>query len=371
MLHTSCSTSCPNDLKYSVITLFHQGIHIFVLTLCLSVLINSTYCMEGFAQSVSVKDISIVDHDSVHVPDEYEVEEGDTLWLISQEFFQDPWLWPNLWALNPHITNPHWIYPGDVIRLKWSPRSQQNAEDDLNLKPVGYSADLKKVVQKVINKGMIVEKQDPGIGVLVASPEAKTYLATGDVAYIKVGDVNRLQLNQKLSIYRPTKKVLHPDLKEIVGQKVLLVGTIEVIAKGRNNKLAKVKIIQAHQEIERGDLIVTEVPPLVEVNPVKNLVDLEGVILDGLQDFSEFAQYHVIFLDVGKKDGVQVGNRLSVVRQGDGLLNFEEEEDQAMPIEAIGEVLVIATQQKTSTALITRSKIELRKGDQVLMLRNY
>ena len=89
-------------------------------------------------------DISIVDDESVHVPDEYEVEEGDTLWLISQEFFQDPWLWPNLWALNPHITNPHWIYPGDLIRLKWNPRIQRNTNDNLALKPVGYSADLKK-----------------------------------------------------------------------------------------------------------------------------------------------------------------------------------------------------------------------------------
>jgi hypothetical protein len=316
-------------------------------------------------------DISIVDDESVHVPDEYEVEEGDTLWLISQEFFQDPWLWPNLWALNPHITNPHWIYPGDLIRLKWNPRIQRNNNNDLALKPVGYSADLKKVVQKVINKGMIVESKSPKIGILVASPEAKTNLATGDIAYIKIEDISRLQLNQRLSIYRPTQNVIHPDHKKVVGQKVLLVGTVEVIEKGSRNRLVKVKIIQSHQEIERGDLIVAEVPSLVEINPVKNLVDLEGVILDGLQDFSEFAQHHVIFLDVGQKDGVQIGNRLSVIRQGDGLLRLNEKDDREMPIEAIGEVLIIATQQQTSTALITRSKLELRKGDQVLMLRNY
>ena len=25
--------------------------------------------------------------------------------------------WPKLWALNPHVTNPHWIYPGTEIRF--------------------------------------------------------------------------------------------------------------------------------------------------------------------------------------------------------------------------------------------------------------
>ena len=76
---------------------------LFTLISLTSVLSIQAECK---AQSAS---IAIVDDRSVHVPYEYEVEDGDTLWLLSQEFFNDPWLWPNLWALNPHITNPHWI----------------------------------------------------------------------------------------------------------------------------------------------------------------------------------------------------------------------------------------------------------------------
>ena len=81
-----------------------------------------------FNSALAQSEISIVDDRSVHVPDEYEVEDGDSLWLISQEFFNDPWLWPNLWALNPHITNPHWIYPGDIVRLKWTKQAAEEAD---------------------------------------------------------------------------------------------------------------------------------------------------------------------------------------------------------------------------------------------------
>jgi hypothetical protein len=119
-------------------------------------------------------DISIVDDRSVHVPDEYEVEEGDSLWLISQEFFNDPWLWPNLWALNPHITNPHWIYPGDLIRLKWHPTQVgRDSSNEFNLQPIGYSANLQKVARRVINKGLILEKDQRHLGEIIASPETK------------------------------------------------------------------------------------------------------------------------------------------------------------------------------------------------------
>ena len=47
----------------------------------------------------------------------YTVEQGDTLWGVSQRFITDPYYWPNLWSNNPDIGNPHLIYPGQKLRI--------------------------------------------------------------------------------------------------------------------------------------------------------------------------------------------------------------------------------------------------------------
>ncbi len=50
-------------------------------------------------------------------PVRYTVKLGDTLWSISEHFFSNPWLWPEVWYENSYIKNPHLIYPGDLITL--------------------------------------------------------------------------------------------------------------------------------------------------------------------------------------------------------------------------------------------------------------
>jgi len=54
-------------------------------------------------------------------PDKFEthiVAQGETLSGIAGKVMKDSKLWPQLWEMNEHIVNPHWIYPDDKILVR-------------------------------------------------------------------------------------------------------------------------------------------------------------------------------------------------------------------------------------------------------------
>src|SRR5450432_2350676 len=63
------------------------------------------------------------------VPDIHLVRRGDTLWDLCGHYYQNPWAWPKVWSYNPQIANPHWIYPGDQVRLRNPNESGAQAQE--------------------------------------------------------------------------------------------------------------------------------------------------------------------------------------------------------------------------------------------------
>ena len=318
-----------------------------------------------------------VDSGEVHsgaVPELHVVRGGDTLWDISFYYFANPWEWPKVWSYNPQITNPHWIYPGDLVRLL--PRGMFISQGPTEPEQQGQAAkqpDVLPAPARRVDLGVkttaFVEKSDLDKSVTIeGSVDEKVLLGDNDSVYLNYPEGKPPQVGQRYSIYKPGSPVKHAG-KEY-GSYVRILGTLEVVSV-KDKKRARGVITQANQEIERGAKVGPLVKQFKNVQPVPPKVDAQGPIVGILTREQLIGDGEVIFIALGKSSGVEVGNRMFIVRRGDGMPGTMSidvgKDDRRYPARAMGEVMIVEVGDKVSIGIVTLSVLEMSIGDQVMM----
>ena len=186
----------------------------------LIVLIFTLTTSTAFAQMIRVNDTP-----TDGIPEEYLVEKGDTLWDICDFYFRDARRWPSVWALNPHVTNPHWIYPGDILRLRMPlPAGEPGSKTPVFKVATG----IETARQISLNEGFIGAGEDPTVGRVDSSRETHRYLAEGDEVYLKLKNKDEVRIGSQFSIFQPLGAVVHPTTEAVLGQKVRMKGIVKV-----------------------------------------------------------------------------------------------------------------------------------------------
>jgi LysM domain len=333
-------------------------------------------------------------------PQTYTVQRGDTLWDLSAKFLNSPWYWPKVWSYNPQVANPHWIYPGNVLRFYpggdgTAPRIEVAGDDDApppkeleglsradmgRPQEVGEGDDVTVsgpykigyVAPKALfarRDSFVTQREVDESGTITAAFEEKLLLSIYDRAYARFTEPAKVKPGATYLLYRTERPVRHPVSGELFGFKSTIIGTAKVVAV--DARVATVEIAQAFEPIERGALIGPWTDMVVkQVRRRANGRQLSGFIIAAQQDLvSEIGEHHVVFVDKGRADGVEEGNLFTVVRSGDpyGGQAHGATHDPNLPSEDIGSLLVVDAQQTSSAALVVRSLRELYVGDQVEM----
>lgn len=329
-----------------------------------------------------------------NAPKSYTVVKGDTLWDISGVFLKQPWLWPKLWRINSEISNPHLIYPGDVLRLvfdkdgnpmlvkgkpklKWSPKIRTTLKD---LSPVN-TIPLNVIAPYIKYDALFSKDEYDKLPYVLGSENGFKSSVDGFKIYVN-GD---LDVGQSYAIYQKGDEVFDPETYESLGYYARLVGTAKAIRAGDivNKTPSTLYVDGAKREIRSGDFVapINEgqmLPSFFTMQAAKTT--LKASIIKSSSDLREFGKLEVVMINKGRSDEVQLGDVLSVSRQspavietGDGPIYKKDssrwnllsssDDDYVMPSESVGNMMVFKVYDKVSMALVLGTTKPVRLTD--------
>ena len=331
------------------------------------------------------------------VPKLHTVRRGDTLWDLCARYYGNPWAWPKLWSYNAQIHNPHWIYPGDQIRLAApTPRGKDKHGEPAS--PAASNQGARQGSVYLRNVG-ILDDPDKGVwGELVGAREDQMLLGQGNRVYLKMRPGVDVSVGQKLTLFgssRPVGKV--PGARQPKGQIVPVKGTVLIDHYNPRTHIARGEIVESVDVIERGNKLGQVRRKLDLVPPRPSHSNLRARVLTSVYPYVFMSDQQVVFLDRGSQDGLVPGNRLFVVRRGDAWRHSLKDassmardrmrldvpepvqvedtplhgDEKAFPDEVIAELRVVRTNPSSSVALVTSSQREVMSGDRAEARKGY
>ena len=257
-------------------------------------------------------------------PKSYTVKRGDTLWDISNLFLRDPWLWPEVWYVNPQVDNPHLIYPGDVLALAYgadgSPQIRLERGGAARLNPRLRSSPLDGAIPIIpyadiaafLSRPTVLSAEDVRKAPHVLAFRDNHMIAgDGHDAYIRNLEGN---LNARYTVMHVGDAIRDPDDGDVVGYQGIYTATAQVTKPGDP---AKVVLTDGARETLEGDrLFASETKAPLNFAPSAPKAQIEGRIVSVVDGVQLIGPYQIVVINRGTRHGVEIGNVLAVDQAG-------------------------------------------------------
>ncbi|MBI2116045.1 MAG: LysM peptidoglycan-binding domain-containing protein [candidate division NC10 bacterium] len=329
----------------------------------------------------------------------YVVKRGDTLSGIAKDALKDASLWRRVWELNPFITDPNRIFPGDTLALpgkppappvaaapKAEPAKEAPKEEAAKAAPPAPpapepspAAELPPVVpappssRRAIACSPVLMGEtaaiSAGIGSIVKSDEDRLLLSQEDRVVVGLDGENIPKVGDTLAIIRVGSRLIHPRSRQSLGRILYTLGVMEVT--DVRDRTVQARISYGCEPISHGDRVVPfALAPFPEDKIARPATrQVEGTIADSARRVEHIALQHLVFLDVGSDQGIRPGDVFAIYRPSPPAVIPATGKEIGIAPERLGEAVVIRVTERTATAVITASSKESQPGDRVVLSR--
>jgi hypothetical protein len=310
------------------------------------------------------------------------VVKGDTLWDICEGLYGNPWVWPKVWQLNPHITNPHWIYPGTELRVYYeipkyfetvtameeiAPEPEPEVEPEIAPSPPPPPLPPKApsmTFSEIDQVGFITPFIPKGDGVILGEERQRQLIGAADKIYLQFQESVEAAPGDRFFVFKTSEIIRHPVTKKEVGYLNTILGVVEVTE--ANVEFAKARVRSSFDSINPGHKLMPYKKRSGEITLEAGAEPIEGNIILSAGETFLIGGRQIVFIDLGEADDIRTGNRFEVFRDPKAEGPFVPQEAKLqLSAEPIGELLVLAVEQETAAALVTHSLYEFTPGERI------
>ena len=322
-------------------------------------------------------------------PQVYVVKKGDTLWDISKRFLKNPVRWPEIWASNKHVKNPHWIFPGDRLLMctyNGKPIIGKDEGDGCEgiirrytggtgtkLQPQVRVESLNNAIPVIpleyikhwLERSTIVAPESiQGTPYILGTADQRVLAAKGQTVYARG---NGLEVGQRYAVYREGEPYMFTDAngkKYNAGLELIQVAS-GVAVRGENDITTLELTDTYNAEVRRGDRVLPEYDPMLPT--LFYPTNAEEVVAGGqvvrvMGSIGTAAKHSVVTIDRGSLQGVQVGHVLTVNQKGEVVTDPKTKERVQLPGQRIGNIMVFKNFENLSYAYVLDSELPIKVG---------
>ncbi|ENC7226517.1 peptidoglycan-binding protein LysM, partial [Acinetobacter baumannii] len=306
-------------------------------------------------------------------------------------FLNKPWRWPEIWASNQHVKNPHWIYPGDRLLLcsldgrplvgkdegdgcvgiiRRYTGQTTNLQPQVRVEALNNSVPvipLEHIKQWLENSTILPADSITNTPYIVGTADQRVLAGKGQTIYARgQGLIN----GQRYAVYREGEPYYFTDnkgKKHSLGIELLQVAS--GVAVSSEKDITTLELTDSYNaEVRRGDRVMPEeqatLPTLFYPVDAKQVTD-GGKIIRVMGSIGRAAKNSVVTLDRGTTQGIQVGQVFDITQQGESIRDPKTKEVIQLPGQQIGSLMVFRTFDQLSYAYVLESDLPIKVGSSI------
>lgn len=329
----------------------------FILTI-----MGFAFCSMGFAGD-----------DKDFIPGEdsgfyYTIQKGDTLWDLSQKFYDSQWDWPGLWEMNDDIKNPHQIYPGEKIRIflkEKAPLKPKIVKVQKVKKEAPAKVEPSFSFSEIDRIGFLRKTAQPSLGNIIKEQDGNLMMSANDIIFIKPSGTGTLIPGRLYHIYTTSRVEQKTNGRTFEGIKHLISAQVKIL----EHKVGYVTgvITKGYRTVYEGDLIMeyNQRNPVLKVE--ENPAPIDARILCSEDNTMMINDYRIAFIDLGKAN-VMPGQIYTIFQTNevkDPSPWAVKKKEDSIKLENLksGKLIVLHTEDIASTVMILSSKYAIHPDD--------